>query len=526
MTPHPSMVNINETVGAGPSELPTDQSSGHARKDEDILLNCCDGHSQEQVTTRLRNLVVCIDGTSKKFGEKNSNVVELYSRLVKDDSQLTYYNSGIGTYPQPSLASLSFYTRGAANIFDMAFARWLKKRIMEAYRWLSENYRKGDRIFLFGFSRGAYQVRVLSAMIEKIGLIHRGNDYQIPFAYELYSKCTGDTQTELASRFKKTFSRDVKVHFVGTWDTVSSVGLISSGPLPSTTTGMKHVCLFRHALALDEWRVKFTPEYADGQIGAGSPYPEAQHGFLPPKKEVWFAGTHSDIGGGTMENKNLTSNGPALRWMIRESNEAGLFFTPFSGERVKVYDKTKQPLSYYLWMPLEICPFLNSSLKPHFGQRRSIQVGQRVHESVYTLGPEYYIKRLHQGLWDHQGNHVEQDEFDAIAYDIYQCVKEEAHWKDISDSEKTSKLLKAASSKDGYSVFQDLYESLKTVTASHPDERDTTLAKIKILCSVAGECRFPKHHVDDIPHVVRQLLSDPDTKVRELAKSFLEEFSH
>ncbi|KAK1231283.1 hypothetical protein PQX77_005598 [Marasmius sp. AFHP31] len=548
------MDGIDKTINAASPSSPNVQTLKQVGRDEDILMNCCDEHSRERLATRPRNLVVCIDGTSKKFGHKNSNVIELYSRLVKDDSQLTYYNSGIGTYPVPSFTSFSFYTRGAAHVFDMAFAGWLKKRIIEAYRWLSENYREGDRIFLFGFSRGAYQVRVLSAMIEKVGMIHRGNDYQIPFAYELYLKYTDDTQTELALCFKKTFSRDVKVHFVGAWDTVSSVGLIPSKPLPLTTTGMKHVCLFRHALALDERRVKFTPEHADGRIGAESSYPEAQHGLLPPKKEVWFAGTHSDIGGGTMENEQLTSNGPALRWMIRESTEAGLSFTPFSGERVKVYDKLKQPtFSYYLWMPLEILPGMNSSLVPHLGQRRRIPVGQLVHESVYTLDPKYSQKRLHEGLRDREGDHVERDKFDAIALNIEQCVKGEGDWKDLPDPDMASRLQGLASSKDGRLAFQDLYESLKTASASHSGERKTTLAKLnntlakrnatlakrdatlaerttvakmKILCHVADQCQFPKHHHEDLPRVVSQLLGSSDTTTKNLAKDFLTKFSH
>ncbi|KAK1223685.1 hypothetical protein PQX77_013443 [Marasmius sp. AFHP31] len=83
---------------------------------------CCTVHPPERLATRPRNLVVCIDGTSNKFGEKNSNVVELYSRLVKDDSQLTYYNSGIGTYAKPSWRSFSYYKARTAHVIDMAIA--------------------------------------------------------------------------------------------------------------------------------------------------------------------------------------------------------------------------------------------------------------------------------------------------------------------------------------------------------------------------------------------------------------------
>jgi uncharacterized protein (DUF2235 family) len=74
-------------------------------------------------------------------------------------------------------------------------------------------------------------------------------------------------------------------------DTVSSVGIIKGPTLPETTTGMTHVCAFRHALALDEVRVKFLPEYVNGGEG-----PTNKHGKATGNvKEVWFAGSHSDM---------------------------------------------------------------------------------------------------------------------------------------------------------------------------------------------------------------------------------------
>ncbi|EJD35477.1 hypothetical protein AURDEDRAFT_20835, partial [Auricularia subglabra TFB-10046 SS5] len=287
-----------------------------------------------------RNLVVCIDGTSNQFSIKNTNVVELYSRLEKSDEQLTFYNSGIGTYAKPSWKSWGYYKQVVANKLDLAFALRFEKIIISAYAWLVDNYQAGDRIFLFGFSRGAYQVRALSAMIETVGLLHKGNDNQIPFAYELYAASNvqdtvsgslmdrifrsrgvrlviSHTQplrkpfrgiqrilhqdntaenpmqnvahvvdsgaslpptvapqsledpTSFQDRFRETFSREVRVHFVGAWDTVSSVGFIRGKALPKTTDGMEHVCYFRHALALHEYRVKFLPEYAKGGDGPG-----------------------------------------------------------------------------------------------------------------------------------------------------------------------------------------------------------------------------------------------------------------
>ncbi|KAJ8092918.1 hypothetical protein PM082_023552 [Marasmius tenuissimus] len=484
---------------------------------------CCVVHPPERLATRPRNLVVCIDGTSNKFGKNNSNVIELYSRLVKDDSQLTYYNSGIGTYAKPSWRSFSYYKKRTAHIIDMAIAWWFEKRIIEAYRWLSENFKKGDRIFLFGFSRGAYQVRVLSAMINKVGLIHRGNDDQIPFAYELYSKCTDDhtKQTDEASHFKTTFSRDVQVHFVGAWDTVSSVGLFPK-TLPLTTTGMDHVCFFRHALALDERRGNFVPEYAGGLNKSPNNLEAQVNGFPLSKKEVWFAGTHSDIGGGATENERLTSNGPALRWMIRESIEAGLSLNPFSGEWGRVHRKSGNMASpSRLWIALEILPG-KKSLLPHLGRRRPILKGQRIHQSVYALGHDYYSSRLPTGFQDSQGVNVEQDKFDDISQELHQCVEDWCGKPPISDDDvknfMSSRNLPEPSSKDGRLAYQNLFESLKNPL--HSNDPIGTTAKMNMLCHVASH--FPKCYAGDLPPGVKSLLraSPPSTAAQEFVKKF------
>ncbi|KAL0569070.1 hypothetical protein V5O48_012904 [Marasmius crinis-equi] len=301
-----------------------------------------------------RNLVVCIDGTANQFGRKNSNVVEFYSRLPKHSEQLTYYNSGIGTYATPSLKSWSFYKQVIGHIVDMVFAWRYDRVLLDAYRWLSNNYHSGDRIFLFGFSRGAYQIRVLAGMIEKVGLIHKGNEAQIPlYVTDIISNSPGsdaqdlqrlatisalngiqvsihtysrlptnwilnfsgpsehDGRVDMADRFKKTFCHaNVVIHFVGAWDTVSSIGVKRRKvDLPLTALGMRHVCYFRHALALHERRVKFLPEYAQGGAGPIQEVKENKGTIGPPPegvtvipeqkfprvKEVWFAGTHSDM---------------------------------------------------------------------------------------------------------------------------------------------------------------------------------------------------------------------------------------
>ncbi|KAI0047587.1 WD40 repeat-like protein [Auriscalpium vulgare] len=355
---------------------------------------------------RGRNLVVCIDGTANQFSIKNTNVVELYSRLEKDVEQLTYYDSGIGTYVRDSKWSPGYWKQAASHAIDMAIAWNFKKIVLSAYQWLSENYQEGDKIFLFGFSRGAYQVRVIAGMIEKVGLLHKGNNNQIPFAYELYVSTTSNQmrsdrkkpghpktkkknaktakdQEALCFRFKQTLSRrDVRVHFVGAWDTVSSIGVARGPSLPETTTGMTHVCVFRHALALDEKRCKFLPEYANG--GDGLPFGDGAVGDV---KEVWFVGSHSDIGGGNIPNLELDHFGAALRWMSYEAITHGLRMSSRRGE----WQSFPPNLALsWVWKIIEILPLRRLSYKdgdsttrrPHLCLARSVKKGQMIHESV------------------------------------------------------------------------------------------------------------------------------------------------
>ncbi|KAJ8490191.1 hypothetical protein ONZ45_g13288 [Pleurotus djamor] len=347
-----------------------------------------------------RNLVLNLDGTANQFSEKSTNVVELFSRLIKDEGQLVYYDSGIGTYARPSFKSLSYIKQVIYHAIDTAIAWNFETIVHAAYKWLSENYQPGDKIFLFGFSRGAYQARVIAGMIEKVGLLHKGNERQIPFAYELYSSVIVNTkreretsgtneslseaeskEEELCRQFKRSLChKDVKVHFVGAWDTVSSIGVLRGNSLPETVSGMGHVCAFRHALALDERRVKFQPEYANGGLGPR----ETDKGNV---KEVWFSGSHSDIGGGNTLNKNLRNFGPALRWMTYEAMTYGLRIEPYEGtwDPPRLTDSLKG-----FWNFLEILPFPCLSYQdetsltwvPHLSAPRKIPNGHLIHQSV------------------------------------------------------------------------------------------------------------------------------------------------
>ncbi|KAJ7803963.1 hypothetical protein B0H14DRAFT_2384163 [Mycena olivaceomarginata] len=303
-----------------------------------------------------RNLVVSIDGTSNQFGPNvgfySSVSPNLNSTRTQTFPGLTFYVSGIGTYAPPSFRSFKYWKQVVANKLDLAIAWNFEKHVKDAYRWLTDHYQPDDKVFLFGFSRGAYQVRALAGMITTMGLVYPGNHRLIPFAYELYSKrhkgkATADAE-KLCAHFKTTFSREVSVHFVGAWDTVSSVGVFRGQPLPLTSSA-DHICHFRHALALDERRVRFLPEH----VNSGGLQPH-EHG---PKsvKEVWFSGTHSDI---------LDLAGVQLLWMEGQATTAGLQLDPrthvWDFEKLK-REPPKESLTGPFWWFLEILPLARST---------------------------------------------------------------------------------------------------------------------------------------------------------------------
>jgi uncharacterized protein (DUF2235 family) len=308
-----------------------------------------------------RTIVVCLDGTGDKFDGDNSNIVHLISALKKDDpNQVSYYQAGIGTYTRSGLST------GFSAALDMAVGSELGLHVRDAYHFLMHTYKEGDKICIFGFSRGAYTARCLAGMIHKVGLLPPRNIQQIAFAYEFYANDSGEGWEQSGS-FKATFSIDVSVHFLGCFDSVASVGFIPR-QLPLSSTPGNKPRYFRHAMALDERRAKFkvcrhqikdfsniqkseraygdSKDQNDTPPGAlraryGESYhpnvtdeeyerlAEADEAFDTDVLEVWFAGAHADVGGGAVANdeRHKLAQIP-LRWMIRQAFECntGIIF--------------------------------------------------------------------------------------------------------------------------------------------------------------------------------------------------------
>jgi uncharacterized protein (DUF2235 family) len=199
----------------------------------------------------------------------------------------------------------------------------------EAYSFISAHYQDGDRIFLYGFSRGAYTVRALAAVIRHLGLLEHRNENLYYYMEQIFARRVPNRENprkkspdfELYAKFRNNFARTVNIHFVGAFDTVNSVGWVHNPlVLPSTSKNpiVQHV---RHAVAIDERRKNFRE----------SLFVKATKD--QDVKEVWFAGAHADVGGGYEEAHSGLSK-IALEWMLDESELLGLVVKRSRKERV------------------------------------------------------------------------------------------------------------------------------------------------------------------------------------------------
>src|SRR5271169_4737313 len=204
-----------------------------------------------------KNIVICCDGTGNEFGDNNSNVVKLYATLDINEKQIGYYHPGVGTMGAPSANNK--LEAGWSVVKGMAFGAGLMANVGDAYRYLMNLYQDGDDIYLFGFSRGAYTARALAGVLHMYGLLFPGNDGLIPYVIRLYAKRSRDAggmnhTFEVAEGFKSTFCRHCPLHFVGVWDTVSSVGWIWNPVRLPYTAQNPDMVIGRHAISIDERR--------------------------------------------------------------------------------------------------------------------------------------------------------------------------------------------------------------------------------------------------------------------------------
>ncbi len=300
-----------------------------------------------------KNIVILFDGTSNEIAADRTNILRLFGTLKRSHEQIVYYDPGIGTFGAAN--AWSRFHRKAYEIWGLATGWGLDQNVKEAYRFLVDNYDRGppdsdgrhtdrDRIYIFGFSRGAYSGRVLAGFIHAFGLVTKYHLNLLDYAYRTYKGIPEPEQrkelpaeeAEGASAFAsmRLYERMLRndrppIKLLGLFDTVASViepgkwhPQLKTHPFTRKNPSVEWV---RHAVAIDERRTMFQPELWIGdQDYWGGPFkPKAA-----PKqnfKEVWFAGFHGDVGGGHKEAQSGQVKIP-LDWMIRETAATGLIY--------------------------------------------------------------------------------------------------------------------------------------------------------------------------------------------------------
>jgi uncharacterized protein (DUF2235 family) len=281
-----------------------------------------------------RNIVICFDGTNNQFGKVNTNVIRLVQVANRDQlKQRLYYDPGVGTLPEPG--RWTWLSQKLSDLWGLAFGAGLVWKVGEAYAYLMDIWEPGDQVFIFGFSRGAYSARVLAGMLHAFGLLPLGSQNMVPYMSRLFKGARQERKDldgksgpwqELCDSFRWTFARQVTsgddqrhfpVHFVGVWDTVSSVGGIWTPDRFPFTANNPSVRIARHAISIDERRAFFLQNLFTKAPGQNL-------------KEHWFAGAHCDVGGGYPEDEIDDSETvyagtwrSAFLWMIEEAKAHG-----------------------------------------------------------------------------------------------------------------------------------------------------------------------------------------------------------
>jgi uncharacterized protein (DUF2235 family) len=326
-----------------------------------------------------KNIVLLSDGTGNSSSKIfKTNVWRLFQALdlTNPESQIAYYDDGVGTSSFKPLAILG-------GVFGVG----LKRNVIDIYSFCCRNYAEGDRIYGFGFSRGAFTIRVVAGFIARVGLIrYDGNEAHLArdaeIAYREYRKVRNfksggnffikplrklrDWVSHVIFR-KPTFEQLEaakalviidKFDFLGVWDTVDAYG----GPIEEITRAIDYwywplsmpdqfmtqkVGRACHALALEEERDAFRPVlWDDRYVRDGDRLFPVTQDWTPPQhanagtphidneriSQVWFVGVHSDIGGGYSRDGLAHST---LAWMIERAKVYGLTFLSLQEELFK-----------------------------------------------------------------------------------------------------------------------------------------------------------------------------------------------
>mgnify|MGYP002064939517 FL=1 len=359
-----------------------------------------------------RNIVLCMDGTWNKPGQKDqgketeTNVLKLYEALADLPAQIRKYLPGVGTDPGEKVSGGAF----GWGLFD---------QIKNGYRFLRENFAPGDRIYIFGFSRGAYSARSLAGMILRCGVIRKDvEDVKIPGlvadlvttqqdgnlkvdvtdkAFAMYKHGYEEENREDVAQFKREYCNDATVRLVGVWDTVGALGIPDEFFIPALrkidkaidanlygfldTDLSPRVEAAYHAVAIDEQRKPFLPTLWTDARGA-APRVNAAGSKV---EQVWFVGAHSNVGGGYADS-GLSDI--ALKWMIARASSTGLQFEEAALAALRPDPKAKRRDSLEEFVEIgnekrnRFFAWIDKVATRFMGINRAIPAGACIHSSV------------------------------------------------------------------------------------------------------------------------------------------------
>lgn len=306
--------------------------------------------------------VVILDGTMSSLDDGyETNAGRTYKLLCESDPDMSlYYEAGV-------------QWRGLRSAPDVMMGRGINRQIRRAYGFLASRYRPGDRIFLLGYSRGAFAVRSLAGVIDRVGLLTAAHSEErhIRTIYRIYE--SGEGRADHEHFVAEHCHKSAPIEMVGVWDTVKALG--NGLPVFWRWSAPKHAFhnhdLGRsirhgfHALARDETRNSYTPVLWT--------CPEDWQGRI---EQVWFPGTHGDVGGqlGGFEAARPLANIP-LVWMLERMESCGLVFPEDWRARF-----TQNPRA------ASVCTWRGFGKLFLLRKRRRIDtdICERIHHSVYA----------------------------------------------------------------------------------------------------------------------------------------------
>jgi uncharacterized protein (DUF2235 family) len=254
-----------------------------------------------------KNIVFCADGTWDSTTD-NTNPYKLFKACLTTATQVPYYDDGVGADGNE-----------IQKLAGGAFGAGLFQKIKDGYSKIAQVYEAGDKLFIFGFSRGAYTARSLAGMVAAVGLpTEHFDDAFVESAFQAYRDRAN--RASIVAGLQAQYAVDeAMIWMVGVWDTVGSLGIpaLVGGIDPleyqflDTSLNAKVVNAYQ-ALAIDERRVEFPPTL--WTLPATPPAGQTM-------EQVWFTGVHCDVGGGYPETglSNIT-----LSWMMGKAMELGL----------------------------------------------------------------------------------------------------------------------------------------------------------------------------------------------------------